>query len=1354
MSENFKNVQQLTGKGNYLGWSRVTLAILEAKGHYLDNEFVKGSEQAIIVYLLTSVTLEIAGKMPTNSPAECWAWLKQGYGNTNASEIKSKLKRAQMIGIDINGFLDSIDSQLAALNAAGGSLSEEDLFEIILDGVHDVFYLELIRSVRRQEGEKSVLKLRQSLLDFYWSTPASVRDSFITKKVNHVEGATRRRKFQCAFCMKHNRFSIQQSHSTDRCFYGDQPGWNRLIVEANHVAKDSNKQDSCYLPAKAYFDTGCSGGSFFNSNVPNMVHARGQLFSAESGSKAIPIIGSGKVRFGNLEIPVHVAPGLRRNLVSGVAVMESGHSIGLKNGKMVVASDIVVPKTATIVATAHLETSTGLLRMDDVIDRNSLTEFRAETAREALNVSNVSIERLHDRLGHISNDAVRRTEKHVEGIQVNGQTQDMTTLCESCVLGKSRRRNIPRTGSTPRDILEVIEADTQGPFPITGIDGTRLNVKFIDSHSGYLNMAMVADHTAGAVKVAFERFQTRLERRTGKKIKYLRTDMGTEFMGPLREYLISNGIVNQTSVAYTHHYPGKAERVHQSVLQSARAMLIGSKLPAEYYTEALKTAAYLHNRIVHNGAAMTPYEMIYGRKPDVSNLRVFGCICYAFVSPERRSKLEPSAVKCRLIGYGDDDDIVEVQGYKLLRESDRTILYCSSVRFDEEAEIEPLESNGTVNDDVADVWNYNDNDLIYSREDTAHHIAPRPAFIAEPVEGENLMDGLRTEPQELEEAQAPRPNLLEQTNEQHSLEPGIAFYPEPLSSDDSASVPPQWTDEEGDRFLAEMDERYGSNGTSTQLWESHNVRGLSPEDIYAVNTAISEDVPNSYKDAISSPDSAKWVEAMDKEMESINKAKTWILAPIPSGRRTVKCRWVYKKKLNSEGEVIKYKARLVAKGYTQQHGVDFNETYAPVAKFKTIRVLAAIAAARNLECYQDDVPTAFLKGDLKEEVWMEQPEGYVKHPSHKCHLQKTLYGLKQSPREWNTVLHQYLIGCGFTSGKADTCLYFKSTSDGPLIVAIYVDDIISIGRGNSLQEFRKSLHLKFGMDNGSTLTWYLGVRFARLSDGSLTLDQSQYLRQKLSEFDHIIGPGGHSTPLPVNYQIVLDNAKEDMVDPTFPYRQMLGSLMYAMVGTRPDIAVAVGVLSRFMTAPRRSHCGLLIHVYLYIRSNLNKGLHYQSGTDITLCGYVDASYGNNRNFKSTTGCCYLLGGSLVSWLSKCQPVTAISAAEAEVIAATEAAKEVAWLRKLLLDIGISQGPVILFEDNQACIHLATNPQQYHKRTKHIQIQFHFIQEQVDLGLIKLQYVSTKEQLADIFTKVIPGHLLRPITAKLGLTEIV
>jgi hypothetical protein len=283
------------------------------------------------------------------------------------------------------------------------------------------------------------------------------------------------------------------------------------------------------------------------------------------------------------------------------------------------------------------------------------------------------------------------------------------------------------------------------------------------------------------------------------------------------------------------------------------------------------------------------------------------------------------------------------------------------------------------------------------------------------------------------------------------------------------------------------------------------------------------------------------------------------------------------------------------------------------------------------------------------------------------------------------------------------------------------------------------------------MNWYLGMRVKFHDNGDITMDQDQYLKEKVEEYSSIVGNGSASTPLPQNYLQLVQNDNGDPAEENFPYREMIGSLMYAMVGTRPDLAFSLQYLCQYMQSPSKIHCEFLKHVFNYCKRN-SYALTFKRDNDLILKGWADASYANNHDGKSTSGYCFKIGNSIVSWSARKQNIVALSTTESETIGLTYAAQEAIWFKELLAELGFRQQAVEIFEDNQACIKLAKNPQQ-HSRTKHIQVRYFFIRQHLDDGTMNLSYCSTKDQLADVFTKILAGHVARSLLDRLGLLKL-
>ena len=331
--------------------------------------------------------------------------------------------------------------------------------------------------------------------------------------------------------------------------------------------------------------------------------------------------------------------------------------------------------------------------------------------------------------------------------------------------------------------------------------------------------------------------------------------------------------------------------------------------------------------------------------------------------------------------------------------------------------------------------------------------------------------------------------------------------------------------------------------------------------------------------------------------------------------------------------------------------------------------------------YHDDVTSAFLNGIMGEKVLLDQPDGYiVGSAQQKWELQKTLYGLKQSPREWNNTLYSFLTGQTFKQSKCDPCLYFNRTSKGTVLVGIYVDDIIATGSNDhEVQEFRKQLKNRFKNSEGGVLDWCLGMKVVQSTEG-IKISQKQYILGKLEEFESHLKPNlKRLTPLDTYFQTLLVEAEtSNEIEADFPYRSMVGSLSYASTGTRPDIATAVGIVKRFLANPKSIHCEMVRQIWYYLRQFPDSSLNYARTRSPNLIGYCDASWANKENFSSISGFAFILGSSLVAWSSKKQPVIALSSTEAEYVTATSAAQESVWFSQLLAELGYTQSTVTLY----------------------------------------------------------------------------
>ncbi|KAK2414734.1 secreted RxLR effector protein [Trifolium repens] len=567
------------------------------------------------------------------------------------------------------------------------------------------------------------------------------------------------------------------------------------------------------------------------------------------------------------------------------------------------------------------------------------------------------------------------------------------------------------------------------------------------------------------------------------------------------------------------------------------------------------------------------------------------------------------------------------------------------------------------------------------------------------------------------------------------------------------------TDEREKEDQTQVPEESGSDESTTsdyQLARDRERRVIRPPNrlgyadliCYALNAAeeVQDSEPKNFREALESIDGKDWLKAMNEEMLSLEKNQTWKLVPLPKNKRVVGSKWVFKKKDGIPGvEAPRYKARLVAKGFTQVEGIDYNEIFSPVVKHCSIRVLMAIVNQYDLELEQMDVKTAFLHGELEETIYMQQPEGFVEDKSKVCLLKKSLYGLKQSPRQWYRRFDEFLLKGGFVRSNYDSCVYMMKRNEKVILyLLLYVDDILMASSDkHEIQKLKEMLNGEFEMKDLGSAKRILGMDILRdRSKGELFLSQHDYLKKvverfRMSDSKVVNTPLGHHSKLSIKQCPQSEDERKKME--STPYASGVGSIMYGMVCSRPDLSYAISVVSRFMANPGQVHWQALKWVLRYLNGSLKGGLKYKKidpGKD-ALEGYVDADYaGNVDTRKSLSGFVFTLFGTAVTWKANQQSVVALSTTQAEYIALVEGVKEAIWLKGMIGEMGIGQGCVKIHCDSQSAIHLA-NHQVYHERTKHIDIRLHFVRDMIESKEIIVEKVASEENPADMFTKSLP-----------------
>ena len=899
----------------------------------------------------------------------------------------------------------------------------------------------------------------------------------------------------------------------------------------------------------------------------------------------------------------------------------------------------------------------------------------------------------HRRFCHLGADNMARLVQHdmvegMAGVTAAAFKQLKHGVCEPCVMGKQHRLPFPTSdGSKAAQPLALLHMDLCGPLPVPSMSGSRYIATILDDYSGLSVVVPLSskDKTAAAVRYWIKYLETA----TGATARAVRTDRGGEYLSKeLAQFFADKGIQHQLTAPYTPEQNGAAERLNRTLMERVRAMLHDMQLEPQLWEEAVMAANYARNRSPSLTRVKTPWELLMGSKPDVSMLRVFGARAYVYVPAHQRNKLANKSQPGILLGYSG-------KAWRILLDGpDQKIIDSRNVLFDE-TQRSAVPDNAAVSGQQQPLPPLLDDDDVQQLE---------PLQQQQQAVGDELG----------QQVPAAAVHPLPAADPPADAEPDAA-HPAAAGAGNGAGAYPQ-----------------RNRRPPGQWWmANHHVN------VTAASAGIAADKePATYQEALAAPDAEQWKQAMDEEMASLHANGTWVLEPLPTGVKPIPVKWVYKIKRDANGNIERYKARLVAKGYMQREGIDFNEVYAPVSKAATMRALLSLVAADDLELEQLDIKTAFLNGDLEETLYMQQPPGY-QEGGHgmACRLVKALYGLRQAPRAWHTRLKAELEAMGFTATEADASLFVRYHKDHAVYLLVYVDDILIASRSaESVKSVKDILTSTFDLRDLGDAAMFVGLEIQRdRAARTLTIKQARMTGDLVARYG-MQDAQPKCIPLTVGTQLTKATDDSQLLDKEqYGYAELVGSLLYLSVCTRPDIAQAVGALSRFMSQPTMQHWMAAKGVLRYLSGTVNLGISY-GHVVAPLVGYCDADFaGDLDTRRSTTGYVFMLNGGAISWSSRRQPTVAVSTAEAEYMAAAHAIKEALWLRKLFADLHVPVSAIDLRSDNQAAIALLKNPIASN-RSKHIDVLHHFARERVTRGEVSISYCSTQQQLADCLTK--------------------
>ncbi|KAL6054460.1 Cysteine-rich receptor-like protein kinase 25-like protein [Balamuthia mandrillaris] len=1165
---------------------------------------------------------------------------------------------------------------------------------------------------------------------------------------------------------KHCDFCNTHTHNTSDCRTMKKAADKLAAIEAaadataNMATTNTNTSSSSSQTNKDfcpwYID---SGASRHMSNKQDWfsslrTHSPSKIFLGDN--YAVPAIGTGTIKLQtnrgyNIAIDnVLYAPDLANNLVSVAALTDRGNQVLFKGNFC-----YVIDQKGETVATATKKNGNYPLTNFNIINNEQNTAYMATQRPPSTNLTTL----WHRRLGHININSLRKLPQIVSGVTLG--RHDFGT-CIACITGKQHRTKINRAPA-PRALskLQLVHTDVCGPMQIPSIGGSRYFVTFTDDYTRKTWTYFLKNKNEVTTK--FIEFAKLVTNQTGLTIKAVRSDGGGEYFGyQFKNALIQRGILHQRSAPYTPEQNGVAERKNRSIVEKALCLLQQAHLETRFWAEAVRMATIILNHVGTKAlrADLTPEEAWTGIKPNLSHIHTFGCTAYALTPKSLRKKFDPHSTKCVYIGPAED-----AKAHRLYRLETNRFFTSRDVTFiEDDFPFAPnQEPKPSEEDDEPYYSNTNTNTSTDDNSDTSSDSGdetPTP-FVFE--QDTNYLEANDELPEDIEHATTDSEDTLTSNppSSEEIAEPGGAS-PSPSYILPSAAPAPKTTKRFAKRLksatkstknprqpkkrnvtwnmpLARTFNKSTTTATTTptaQTERRYPLRSRTPSrkaleaaQALACITPQNRFTPRNYSEAISCPEASLWNDAMDSEVDSLTSNGTWILVPPPENEdiNIVDCMWIYKIKELADNSVDKYKARLVARGFTQKlHHLDF--------------------------------VTAYLNAKLKQKIYMRQPPGYVdpQHPNWLCLLQKGLYGLRQSARKWNKTVHKEILAIGFYQSEADPCIYVKVEGGEIIILALYVDDVLLAAKTTKAMEpTKKQLSKAFKMKDLGEAKYILGIEIQRDYENKRTyLSQQKFISDTLEKYG-MTNAKPSVTPLVPHERLAKRLPNEPKIDSNIPYQGVIGSLLWIMRGTRPDIAAALSQLTRFCSDPSKHHWAAAQHTLRYLKHTQNTCIVYDGNAPNAdrLIGYTDADFGGKeKKQKSTSGYGFTLCGGPISWSSKKQSDIALSTSDAEYVAACHATKEAVWLRQLLKDLKLpQQGPTELFEDNQTAIKIAENPI-IHDRSKHIDVKYHYVRQKVKRKEVKLIYVPSGENIADAMTKSLAGPLLRKHMASFGLSQ--
>jgi hypothetical protein len=974
-------------------------------------------------------------------------------------------------------------------------------------------------------------------------------------------------------------------------------------------------------------------------------------------------------------------------------------------------------------------------------------------------------------------------------------------MCVGCLKGKMTRS--PMTGVIDHHTqapLDLFVSDTIGPMRVATIGGCLYVHHLIDVHSraGWITlMKKKSEATPFLIRII-----TQQQTQTGKKLKQFGSGGDGEILTTeFTKFLEDNGTIHLVTTPDTPQHNSIVERAGRSMIEKGKASMHHAGAPLTLWGEAFSCASYLMRRSLNSSdTTQTPQQKLTGNKPDVSRLHVWGCDVFYHIRRHQYEsgmpgKLGENAKEGIFVGYDNYNDtyfrILDIDQVKIIRTRDVRFFDNSFKMMKKFKDLNP-------NNELSDVQsNNNNNNFTFNENDAlpdalltpealqrlfpatvqpAHHQQLHPVADHDkhnpPSNSLNISNNsplsTTTNINTINEQDSAILSLRGRASiDQNNVINNNNNINNNINNNGNSSSHRRSDRKRKQIFTLELNDFSFASASSSSSPSSSIYSVPTPKTVQRQRLAVTTSIePETFEEAMASPDARYWLAAILDELQSHKQNETWTVVKRNFNMNVIGSKWVFKLKRNEKGEVVRFKARLVAKGFGQEYGVDYKETFAPVMRYKSLRVILSLSTSSSRIILQLDFKTAFLNATVKEDIYVSIPEGMDIDDSGSFVLKllKALYGIKQAPHEWNDNINTFFIQqLRFTRCSKDTCIYIKISKTGNImIIGLFVDDIvvsIDIIDMNEWLEIKRALQNKYDISDLGECRHILNMAVTR-THNTITLDQQSYIIAKLEQFrmdkcTPVTSPGD------CNITAVAHESESAAADVSL-YRAIVGSFHYLAGQTRPDIAHAVNMISRFQNAPLTKHMTAAHRILRYLRGNINYGLTYTNSNNYNACkdsviitAFCDSDWGGDKiDHKSTTGFITYINNNIIQWNTHKQQTVALSSAEAELMAIIDVVKEVLWLQDLLTEMHIAyKTPTTIYSDNQSAIKM-TQHDTLHDRSKHISIKRSFVKEAIATQRISIEWVSSQQQRADTLTKALTPapflqqrqHLVQQITS--------